>query len=175
MRILPFIAVAAALLTTAAAQTRIPPPAPYKPVAIALPQPVTDEGFDALRKQVGEAAQRKDRSAVAKLVVGRGFFWLRDNRIVADKRKAGFDVLAAALGFNNKEGVGWELLASITEDPTASPPPGIVGALCAPAEPAYDRKAFADLLAATNSDVTEWGYRCRPRSPRTRRRRRTRR
>jgi hypothetical protein len=67
-------------------------------------------------------------------------------------------VLAAALGFNNKEGVGWELLASTTEDPTASPPPGIAGALCAPAEPTYDRKAFADLLAATNSDVTEWGY-----------------
>jgi hypothetical protein len=44
MRILSFIAVAAAILTTAAAQTRILPPAPYKPVVLALPQPVTDEG-----------------------------------------------------------------------------------------------------------------------------------
>jgi hypothetical protein len=97
----PSLHCGAALLTTAAAQTHIPPPAPYKPVAIALPQPVTDEGFDALRKQVGEAAQRKDRAALATLVVEHGFFWRRDNRTIANKRKAGFDVPAAALGLNN--------------------------------------------------------------------------
>lgn len=160
MRILPFITAGAVLLTAsaAAAQTRTQAPAPYKPVAIAQPAPVTDEGFDALRKRVGEAAQHKDRAALAKLVVAHGFFWLRDNRIVANKRKAGFDVLAAALGLNNKEGAGWEILASTTEDPTVSPVPGSADALCAPAEPAYDRKAFADLLAATSSDITEWGY-----------------
>ena len=159
MRSPAFIAAIAAVLTIAAlAQSRAAPPPPYKPVAIALPQPVADDSFDAMRKQVGEAAQRKDRAALTKLVVARGFFWQRDNRVIADKRKAGFDVLAAALGLNNKEGVGWELLASTTEDPTASPPPGIAGALCAPAEPAYDRKAFADLLTTTGSDVTEWGY-----------------
>ena len=142
----------------AAAQKRDQPVTGYKPVAVALPQPVADDSFDALRKQVGEAAQRKDRTALAKLVVAHGFFWQRDNRNIADKGKAGFDVLAAALGFNNKEGVGWELLASTTEDPTASPLPGYAGALCAPAEPTYDRKAFADLLATTSSDMTEWGY-----------------
>ncbi len=159
MRILPFITAGAVLLTASAtAQTRTQAPAPYKPVAITQSAPVTDEGFDALRKQVGEAAQRKDRAALAKLVVAHGFFWLRDNRVIANKRKAGFDVLAAALGFNNKEGAGWEILASTTEDPTASPVPGRAGALCAPAEPAYDRKALADLLAATSSDITEWGY-----------------
>ena len=158
MRILALIAVAAALLTAVAAAQNHTAPAAYKPVAVALPQPVADEAFEALRKQVGEAAQHKDRAALAKLVVAHGFFWLRDNRIIANKRKAGFDVLAAALGLNNKEGAGWEVLASTTEDPTASPVPGRAGALCAPAEPAYDRKAFADLLAATSSDITEWGY-----------------
>ena len=160
MRTFPLVAAGAFLLTAvaAAAQTRAQPLSGYKPVAIALPQPVADGAFDTLRKQIGEAAQRKDRAALTALVVARGFFWLRDNRNIADKRKAGFDLLAAALGFNTKEGVGWELLASTTQDPTASPAPGFPGALCAPAEPAYDRKAFAGLLAATNSDITEWGY-----------------
>jgi hypothetical protein len=155
MRFIPLVA-ATLMITAAAAQSQAP--APYKPVAIALPTPVADEAFDALRKEIGEVAQRKDRAALAKLVVARGFFWLREGRIAGDKRKAGVDVLAAALGLNNKEGVGWELLASTTEDPTASPLPGRAGALCAPAEPSYDRKAFAELLAATRSDVTEWGY-----------------
>jgi hypothetical protein len=160
MRILPLIAATAVFLTAAAAapQKRDRPVTGYKPVAIALPQPVADNSFDAMRKQVGEAAQHKDRAAMAGLVVARGFFWQRDNRIVADKRKSGFDVLAAALGLNNKDSAGWEILASTTDDPTASPAPGRAGALCAPAEPAYDRKAFADLLAATSSDITEWGY-----------------
>ena len=158
MRLLAFIAVAALLTAIAVAQSRAPPPAPYKPVAIALPAPVNDEAFAAFRKEVGEAAQRKDRAALARLVVARGFFWLRDNRVVADKRKSGADVLAAALGLNNKDGAGWEILASTTEDPTASPTPARAGALCAPAEPAYDRKAFADLLGATGSDITQWGY-----------------
>jgi hypothetical protein len=142
----------------AAAQKRDQPVTGYKPVAIALPQGVTDDSFEATRKQVGEAAQRKDRAALAKLVVARGFFWQRDNRNIADKHKSGFDVLAAALGFNNKESAGWEILSSYTDDPTASPSPDRAGAWCAPAEPVYDRNALADLMSATNSDVTEWGY-----------------
>lgn len=162
MRNIRCIAAGAALLLAAAApaaaQKSDQPVTGYKPVAVALPQPVADDSFDALRKQVGEAALRKDRATLAKLVVARGFFWQRDSRIIANKRKAGFDVLAAALGLNHKEGAGWEILASTTEDPTASPVPGRAGALCAPAEPAYDRKAFADLLAVTSSDITEWGY-----------------
>jgi len=159
MRSPRFIAAIAAVLTIAASTpTYAAPPPAYRPVAITLPAPVPDEAFEALRKEVGEAAQRKDRAAMAKLTVARGFFWLRDNRMVVDKRKSGFDVLAAALGLNNKDSAGWEILASTTEDPTASPTPGRAGALCAPAEPAYDRKAFADLLAATNSDISEWGY-----------------
>jgi hypothetical protein len=162
MRILRCIAAGAALLMAAAApvaaQKRDQPVTGYKPVAIALPQGVTDDSFDAMRKQVGEAAQRKDRAALAKLLVARGFFWQRDNRNIADKYKSGFDVLAAALSFNNKESASWEILSSYTDDPTASPSPDRAGTWCAPAEPVYDRKALADLMSATNSDVTEWGY-----------------
>ena len=158
MRVVPFIAATALLTAAAAAQKPAPAPAAYKAVPIALPTPINDEAFAALRKAVGEAAQGKDRAALAKLVVAQGFFWLRDGRIIVDKRKSGFDVLVAALGLNNKEGAGWEILSSTAEDTAASAVPGRAGALCAPAEPAYDRKAFAELLAATASDIAEWGY-----------------
>ena len=95
-----------------------------------------------MRKQLGEAAQRKDRAAMARLVVAQGFFWQREGRNAADKHKSGFDNLAAALGLNNKEGAGWEILSGYADDPTASPSPEHSGAICAPAEPDYDRKAL---------------------------------
>jgi hypothetical protein len=136
-----------------------PPPAgPYKTVAITPPQPVNDPAFTALLKQLGEAAQRKDRSALAKLVVSQGFFWVRENGDRADKRKSGADNLAAALGLNNKDGAGWDMLASFADDPTGSPSPEHKGALCAPADPIFDGKAFNDLLKATKTDASDWGY-----------------
>jgi len=146
---------------SAAAQNRVPPPAPaipYKPVMITPPKPMTDESFEAMRKQLGEAAQRKDRAAMAGLVIAQGFFWQRENRKAADKRKSGFDNLSAALGLNNKEGAGWEILSGYAEDPTVSPSPAHNGALCAPAEPAFDGKELDGLLKTTHTDVTEWGY-----------------
>lgn len=160
MRGIRFIAACTAVLMagSATAQNRGQPATRYKAVTVALPTPVTDESFDAMRKQLGEAAQRKDRAAMARLVVAQGFFWQRENRNAADKRKSGFDNLSAALGLNNKEGAGWEILTGYAEDPTLSPSPNHKGAMCAPAEPAYDGKEFADLIKATNSDVTDWGY-----------------
>jgi len=131
MCILGAIAACAALLmAVAAAQNRDQPP--YRPVPIVLPKPVSDEAFDALRKQVSDVAQRKDRAALANLVIAQGFFWQRENRNVVDKNKSGYDVLAAALGLNNKESAGWEILASYADDPSASPSPDHPGALCAP-------------------------------------------
>ena len=145
----------------AAAQNRVPPPTPaipYKPVMITPPKPMTDESFEAMRKQLGEAAQRKDRAAMARLVVGHGFFWLRENRNAATKRKSGFDNLSAALGLDNKEGAGWEILSGYAEDPTVSPSPAHNGALCAPAESAFDGRELDGLIKTTKTDVTEWGY-----------------
>jgi hypothetical protein len=135
-----------------------PPAGPYKTVAITPPQPLNDPAFTALLKQLGEAAQRKDRSALAKLVISQGFFWVRENGDRADKRKSGADNLAAALGLNNKDGAGWDMLASFADDPTGSPSPEHKGALCAPADPIFDGKAFNDLLKATRTDVSDWGY-----------------
>ena len=164
MRANRFLCVCAALLMAGAVAAQKhrkdapAPPMPYKPVAIVPPNPMTDDSFEAMRKQLGEAAQRKDRAVTARLVVAQGFFWDRENRNAADKRKSGLDNLSTALGLNNKEGAGWEILSGYAEDPTASPSPRHEGAMCAPAEPAYDGKEFDDLIKTTNTDATEWGY-----------------
>jgi len=137
-----------------------PPPkaGPYKPITVTPPQALNDPSFEAFRKQMGETAQRKDRAALAKLVVGQGFFWLRDQGDRADKRKSGVDNLAAALGLGNKDGAGWDMLASFAEEPTGAPSPDRKGAICAPADPSFDGRAFNDLLQSTGTDVSDWGY-----------------
>lgn len=138
-----------------------PPPAkagPYKAVSVTPPQAISDATFEAFRKQMNEAAQRKDRGALAKLVIGQGFFWLRENGDRADKNKSGVDNLAAALGLNNKDGAGWDMLASFADDPTSSPLPERKGTVCAPADPTFDGKAFNDLMQATQTDVGDWAY-----------------
>ena len=145
-----------------AASAQPAPPKPYKAVAIAPPVPVADPAFEALRKQIGEATQKKDRGALTRLVVAQGFFWQRDNRDRADKRKSGIDNLATALSLNSKDGAGWDILFSYTDDPTASPSPIYKGAICAPAEPAYNAAAFSELIKTTQSDASEWGYTMSP-------------
>lgn len=171
MRILFALAVAAAFVASPAAAQKQPagqqppqpaPAKPYKPVAITPPSPVADAGLEDLRKQIAAAAQKKDRAALAKLVVSKGFFWERENGEGADKKKSGADNLATALSLGNKDGVGWDMLAGYSDDPTASPAPGRAGALCAPADPAFDGKAFQALLAATQTDFGEWGYTVAP-------------
>ncbi len=138
------------------------PPKPYKAVTVTPPVPVADPAFDALRKQVGEAAQKKDRAAMAPLVVAQGFFWQRDGRDRADKRKSGVDNLSNALGLNSKDGAGWDILFSYTDDPTASPSSGLQGrALCTgraiPQRRSLRRTPQVDAVGACPSGVT----RCR--------------
>src|SRR5262245_51290132 len=69
---------------------------PSKPVGVSPPAQFSDAGVDALRKQIAEAAKKRDRAALAKLVVGKGFFWERGmgDTDSADKKKAGVDNLA---------------------------------------------------------------------------------
>jgi hypothetical protein len=140
-----------------------PPPAPaparpYKPVAVTPPKPMNEPGLDALRKQLGEAVKRKDRAALTRLVVAKDFFWERQNGDGADKKKSGIDNLTAALGLNNKDGVGWDLLGSYAEDPSAALVPDRKDMACAPADPTFDGKAFDDLLKASQTDETEWAF-----------------
>jgi hypothetical protein len=169
---------AAALATPAAAQTKpaqkpqTPPPPPqmqeppppidpnkpYKPVAVTLPAQANDPGLADLRKQLGEVARKKDRAALARLVVSKGFFWERETGDRADKKKPGVDNLSVALGLTNKDGAGWDMLAGYSEDPTASQSMMHKEATCAPADPGFNGKDMEALLEATQSDIAEWGY-----------------
>ena len=148
--------------TTAQNQQRGQPqpakPAPYKPVTVTAPQAINDAALEALRKQLGEVAQNKDRAALAKLVVGQGFFWIGEKGDRADKRRSGIDNLAAALGLKNKDGAGWDMLASFTDDPTGAPLRDRKNVTCAPADPTFDGKAFNDLLTSTKTDAGDWAY-----------------
>jgi hypothetical protein len=133
-------------------------PGPYKPVTVTVPQATNDAALEALRKQLAEVSQHKDRAALAKLVVGQGFFWIGEKGDRADKRRSGIDNLAAALGLKNKDGAGWDMLASFADDPTVAPLPDRKNVICAPSDPTFDGKAFNDLLASTRTDVGDWGY-----------------
>ena len=161
MRKLRLISAVAAMLmaglSPAAAQNG-PPARPYKPVAITPAKLVVDADLDAMRKQLGEAARRKDRAALARLVVAQGLFWQRENRNAASKNKSGLDNLAVALGLNNKDGVGWDILAGYADDVAAAPSAQHKGAVCAPTDPDFNTKDLDELLKSTQTDVSEWGY-----------------
>ena len=55
-----------------------PPIKPYTPVAAKPPVAYDDAAFVAFRKQLSDVAAKKDRAALAKLVVAQGFFWIQD-------------------------------------------------------------------------------------------------
>jgi hypothetical protein len=138
-------------------QQALAPPKPYKPVAIKLPQSIQDPTFAAFRKQLEGIAQRKDRAALAR-IVSQQFFWIPEDKDVADKRKSGLDNLSAALGLDDPDTGGWDLLLDMAAEPTAEPYPGRQGAICAPGEVTVDEKAAEDLANATQTDAGEWGY-----------------
>ena len=103
-----------------------PPPMPavkpYKAVAVTPPAPYDDAAFAAFRKQLAEVVQKKDRAALAKLIVPQGFFWMQDKDL-ADKRKTPIANLANAIDLDAKDGSGWDVLAGYAADPTANPLP----------------------------------------------------
>jgi hypothetical protein len=138
-------------------QPQAAPPKPYKPLAVTLPAPVTDASFDAFRKDVAAIAQRKDRPALAKIVVAKGFFWEREDGKPAPK-KSGIDILALALNLAAKDGSGWEALAGFAAEATAAPLPERKEVLCAPASPTYDERELEGLAQTTQTDPLEWGY-----------------
>ena len=141
-----------------AAEEAAPKPQPYKPVAIALPQPVKDPSFAAFRKQIAEIANRKDRAALAKHVAG-NFFWTTDDgKDIAQKGRSGIDNLARALYLDNPNTEGWDMLAAFAADATADPSQQRKGVICAPGEPKHDSAAAAELGDATGTTSSFWYY-----------------
>jgi hypothetical protein len=139
------------------AQAQAPAPAgPYKAVAFTPPPVINDPSFEAFRRQLADIARRKDRAALARLVVAQGFSWEQEKGDVADKRRPGIDNLAKALELDARDGSGWEALAGYAGDPTGTRVP--TGAVCGPADPVFNEKELEDLAKATQTDFGEWGY-----------------
>ncbi|MFN3350293.1 hypothetical protein [Pseudorhodoplanes sp.] len=165
------IAAAAALLIAAPSLAQAqqkqppqkgPPPAPaakpYTPIAVNIPPPINDPSFEEFRKQVSEAAAKKDRAGLTRLVVQQGFFWEGENGDQADKKKSGFDNFAAAIGLTGKQPVGWDILLGYAGDPTATPYPGKQGVICGPADPEFDEKQLEEVAKATGTDPGDFAY-----------------
>jgi hypothetical protein len=136
---------------------QLAPPKPYKPIPVTLAQPYNDPSFAAFRKQLSDIAGRKDRAALARLVV-RNFFWLGEKGDKADKKKSGIDNLAAAIDLDNADGSGWQALAEAAKEATLEPVPERKGVMCAPAIPMFDEMAADQMAKDTGTDPGEWGY-----------------
>ena len=133
------------------------PPAPYAAITVAPPKPHDDPSLAAFRKELGAIAQRKDRPALAKLVLVQGFFWLKETGNAAGK-KTGIEALATALSLAAKDGSGWETLGEFAADETAAPYPDRPNTVCSPAGPQFDVPALEKLAETTKTDIGDWGF-----------------
>jgi hypothetical protein len=136
-------------------------PKPYKAVAVTPPTALEDPSFAAFRKQLGTAADKKDRKALAAMIAA-NFFWMGEKGDKADKRKPGIDNLSKAIELDGKEAEGWDILVAYAADPTAMPFPDRKDTVCAPADPGFDGKAFEDLVKSTGTDIGEWAFPVQP-------------
>jgi hypothetical protein len=140
----------------------VAPPKPYKAVPVTAPANVQDPGLDALRKQLADAAKAKDKAALGRLIVAKGFFWESEKGESAEKNKSGVDNLAKALDLDSKDSGGWEALSGYAAEPNASAMPSRKGIVCAPAEPTFNEQALEEAVKATGTDPGEWGYTVAP-------------
>ena len=140
-----------------AQQPPMAPPAPYTALTVSPPKPYTDPALAAFRKELTAIAQKKDRPALARLVIVQGFFWLKEAGNAAGK-KTGIEALATALSLAAKDGSGWDTLAEFAADETAAPYPDRPNTVCSPAGPEFDGPALEKLAAATKTDVGDWGF-----------------
>ncbi len=147
-------------------QPPAPPPQaparPYNPVAITPPKPIADPSFDDFRNQIAEIAKRKDRAALAKMIVATNFFWLGEKGDRADKKRPGIDNLTRAMNLAAKDGSGWDALTGYAADPTGMPLPDKKDTFCAPADPVFEIKELETLAKETGTNEAEWGYPVQP-------------
>ena len=75
-----------------------------------------------MRKQIAEAAKKRDRAALGKLVVAKGFFWdPLCGEDSSDKKKSGVDNFAVVPRLTNKDAPGWDTPTGYAEDPNRVP------------------------------------------------------
>ena len=83
------------------------PAKPYKAVTISAPPPVNDQAFAQFRQQLGDIAKRKDRAALARMVVSKDFFWEgAARRQRARRANPAVDNLGGAIGLPDAGRVG---------------------------------------------------------------------
>jgi hypothetical protein len=134
------------------------PPKPYDVVPVTLPPPYNDPSFEAFRKQLADVAKRKDRAALANMVVARGFFWIGERGDIANRRRSSIDNLASAIDLDAVDGTGWEGLAEVAREPTLEQFTDRKGVMCGPASPTYDERAAEEIAKATGTESDDWGY-----------------
>ena len=132
------------------------PPGPYKPVAIKMPPPLNDPSFDAFRKELAQVAKKKDRAALAKLVAAH-FFWVPEEKDIADKSKPPIENLAKALSLDGADAFGWEALAAYAADGTAMPDPQRQRRDLRAGGAEFDEKAADELANATHTERRRLG------------------
>ena len=137
-----------------------PKPGPYKAIPITLPSPIADASFSKFREQLVAIAERRDRAALARVVVSKDFFWERQSGDGADKAKSGIDNLSKAIGLDSRDDqdIGWDTIAIYANDPTATEMVSRKGVLCGPADPSFAVADLEALLNATGTDLGEWVY-----------------
>jgi hypothetical protein len=142
------------------------PPKPYKEVAVTPPPASNDPSFEAFLKQLADIATKKDRAALARMVVPANFFWIGDvNGREGDKtnkRKSSIDNLAAAIDLDDKEGSGWIAIAQAAKDSSLEPMKQKRGVLCSPAGPIFDDKAVEQLIKQTGTGEFDWAAPAKP-------------
>jgi hypothetical protein len=130
----------------------------YQPVPVKPAPPVADPTFETFRKQLADVVRRKDRAALQKLVVSQGFFWEGETGDKASTGKSSFENFATAIGLNDPNGTGWEIIATAAAEPTLEKMEERKGVMCGPASPQIDDAAFEHLIRTTATDAEEWGY-----------------
>ena len=86
------------------------------------------------------------------------FFWVPEEKDIADKQKSGIDNLAKALSLDGTDGFGWEALAAYAAETTVMADPQRKGVFCAPAEPVFDERAADELANVTQTDAADWAF-----------------
>ncbi len=152
------LAIALSCLPGWCAGGRVPIIAPYQPVAVHLPAAPGDPAYAAFRQMLATLAQRRAFGDLARYVTAQGFFWAHDSSGRFDPKRSGAENLAAALGLDRNADAGWQMLADLAAEPTASTSPAEPDVLCAPGRPDFDRNDFDNLIAATHFVAADWFY-----------------
>ena len=126
-------------------------------MAITLPKPISDPSFDVMRKQLAEVSERKDRAALGKFVVGLGFFWDRENGNGADKRKSGLEISRPRSASTTRRATAGTCSPPSPTTPPRRRRPSQGGHVLA-SGPAFNNKELDELVDATDTDPSDWGY-----------------